>query len=159
MRQYREGQKVAYVGDGDHGLAPGDRGKVLSSEPGAAHVLWMSGAQQGGTLFHTNYDLVAHEAEAYDTDFYGAPLVTTAVRDTFDREGPEGLLNALNEEGHLATFGSHVEEAIAMVSSRIRQEPAFIEIMAELDVDEGEEVLSMATFALLVDAFGEGEDV
>jgi hypothetical protein len=155
---FREGHRVAYVGDGEHGLVPGDRGKVLSAEDGAAHVLWMSGVAQGQTIFHDNYDLVSHEVEAFDTDFYGSPLVTTSVRETYDREGPEGLLNALNEEGHMSVLSPIAEDALGLVANKIKHEPAFIEVLGELDELEADHLVSLAAFALLRDAFGEDDE-
>lgn len=158
MRPFREGQRVSYVGDGDHGLQPGDRGKVLSAEADSAHVLWTTGRQAGNLLFHDNYDLVAEGAgrdSTHTIDSFHEPLVSTAVRSTFDRYGSAGLLNALNEEGHLAVFAPIAEEAIQMVAARIREEPAFQEVLAHLDPQEGDEVVSVAAFVLLRDAFGE----
>lgn len=154
----REGSRVAYVGPGDHGLEPGDRGKVVSSDGDASHVLWSTGVQAGSILFHDNYDIVVQGRQDYDEDLYGAPLVSTAVAETFDRYGPTGLLNALNEEGHLAVFAPIAEEAFAAVVSRIRTEPAFLEVIAQLGDEDGEEVISLAALALLRDAFG-GEEL
>lgn len=156
---FREGQRVAYVGDGGNDLKPGDRGKVLSAEAGAAHVLWMSGEQTGSIIFHDNYDLVAQSSDSsYDTDFYGSPLVTTAVRKVYDKGGSVGLLNALNEEGHLAVFTPIAEEAMSIVAARIKEEPAFIEVFNHLDSEEADGFVNLASWVLLRDAFSEEDE-
>lgn len=154
----QEGQRVSYVGEVGDGLNIGDKGKVLSVDDGASHVLWTTGSRQGEVIFHTNLDLVVEpnqtEANMMASEFY-TPLVSVAVRDTYDRQGPVGLLNALNDEGHLAVFMPIAEEAIQMVASRIRQEPSFREVLAELGEDDGAEFVAFSTLQLLRDAFGE----
>jgi hypothetical protein len=158
MSTPREGQRVAYVGDGDHGLQPGDCGKVLSSAGTASHVMWATGARAGEVILLSNMDLVASSAGArtYD-DLDGGHLVTIAVRDVYDVRGEVGLLNALNEEGHLATFAPIAEEAISMVAARIRQDPSIQEVLSHLDPDEGAEFVAFAASVLLRDSFGGDE--
>src|SRR5690606_9284029 len=154
---FREGQRVAYVGDGDHDLLPGDRGKVASAERDASHVLWTTGAQAGNIIFHSNFDLISEGKGSRPTtvDSLDGPLVSVAVRDTFERFGSTGLLNALNDEGHLSAFSGIAEEALEMVATKVRQEPAFREVLAQLEPEEGDEVVILASLALLRDAFGE----
>lgn len=151
-----EGQRVSFVGDTDNGIAVGDRGKVVSAETGASHVLWMTGARAGEILLHDHFDLVV--SSNLPTDNFDSGLVSFSVRQTFDRYGSVGLLNALNEEGHLATFTEIAEEAVTMVASRIRQDPSFQEVLAHLDPEEGDDVVILAASVLLRDAFGIEED-
>lgn len=154
MTTPREGQRVAFCGDPQAGLSVDDRGKVLSSSGEASHVLWATGSRAGEVLLVSNLDLVvAGQARSYD-DLDGGTLVTIAVRDTFDRTGHVGLLNALNEEGHLATFASIAEEAMQTVASRIRQDPSISEVLANLDPEEGAEFVAFTASVLLRDAFG-----
>lgn len=154
----REGQRVAFCGDPDAGLQPGDRGKVLSSEGSASHVLWATGSRSGEILLVGNLDLVAsHQTYAYDSLDSGV-LVTIAVRDTFEDAGSPGLLNALNEEGHLTSFASIADEVMQAVAARIRQDPSIAEVLAVLDPEEGAEFVSLATSVLLRDAFTQADE-
>lgn len=155
----REGQRVAFCGDPDAGLQPGDRGKVLSSAGQASHVMWATGARAGEILLVGNLDLVASQQApvSYD-DLDSGSLVSIAVRDTYDGAGPVGLLNALNEEGHLATFATIAEEAMQAVAKRIRQDPSITEVLAVLDPEEGAEFVSLATSVLLRDAFTQADE-
>lgn len=159
MNAPREGQRVAYCGDGDHGLQVGDRGKVLSAAGNHSHVMWTTGARSGEVTLTDNLGLVTstHAAQTYD-DLDAGSLVTIAVRDVYDNEGGVGLLNALNEEGHLATFAPIAEDAVSMVAGRIRQDPSIQEVLAHLDPDEGDEFVVFAASILLRDSFGGGED-
>lgn len=159
MNTPREGQRVSYVGDGDHGLQIGDRGKVLSSaESSHSHVMWTTGARAGEVTIIRNFDLVTSSTEPSYDDLDAGSLVTIAVRDTFDSRGHVGLLNALNEEGHLSTFASIAEEAIQTVAASIRQDPSIQEVLAVLDPDEGDEFVAFASSVLLRDAFGDYGD-
>lgn len=153
----REGSRVAYVGDGDDGLVPGDQGKVLANAGQANHVMWSTGVRAGEVTLTHEHDLVCQRQAARYEDLESGSLVTISVRNTWDRAGAVGLLNALNEEGHLATFAPIAEEAIRMVASRIRQDPSIGEVLARLDPDEGAEFVSFAATCLLRDAFGEGD--
>lgn len=151
-----EGQRVSYVGDTDNGLSVGDRGKVVSSDGNASHVLWMTGAKAGEIVLHDHFDLVV--SSNLPTDNFDSGLVSFSVRQTFERYGSVGLLNALNEEGHLATFTDIAEDAVTMVASRIRQDPSFQEVLGHLEPEEGDDVVVLAASVLLRDAFGFGEE-
>lgn len=155
MSTPREGQRVAFVGDPQDGLQVGDCGKVLSSAEEGSHVLWSSGSRTGEVFLVENLDLVTSGAtpRTYD-DLDSGSLVTIAVRDVYEGMGHVGLLNALNDEGHLATFAPIAEEAMQMVAARIRQDPSIGEVLASLDSDEGQEFVTLAVSVLLRDAFG-----
>lgn len=160
MSELREGQRVSYVGDGGDGLAIGDRGKVVSSEGETCHVLWTTGSRAGQILFHRDYDLVVSaqgQRNLSDLDDFAAPLVSFSVRDTHDRYGNSGLLNALNEDGHLAAFARLAEDAIQAVASGVREDPSIQEVLSQLDDEDGDEFVMFATLTLLRDAFGEDD--
>lgn len=155
---FRDGSKVSYVGDDDV-LAVGDTAKVLSAASETCHVRWLTGKRTGDISLVANMDLVAMRASAptaYEENFTG-PLVTVAVRDTFDTAGPVGLLDALNEEGHLATFAQFAEEALQSVAAKINQDPSIREVLSHLEPEEASEFVSLAASVLLRDAFG-GEE-
>lgn len=152
-----EGARVSYVGDGDDDLAVGDKGKVLSAAGSGSHVLWSSGARAGDITLTANMDLISSRTVDYDDSLDTGCLVSVAVRETYDRGGEAALLNALNEEGHLATFAPFAEEALQMVASRIREDPSIREVLGQLEPDEGAEFIHLAASVLLRDAFGGGE--
>lgn len=154
----REGKKVSFVGDEDGGLKVGDRGRVLSASGDSSHVLWSTGARSGEVTLVPDLDLVvgSQSQMAYEDTFSGS-LVTIAVRDTFDAAGPVGLLNALNEEGHLATFAQYAEEALQSVAARITQDPSMREALSHLEPEEQGEFVTLAASVLLRDAFGAPE--
>lgn len=155
----REGAKVSYVGDGVEHLAVGDRGRVVSANPESSHVRWETGARTGSVDLVENIDLVVGAKEptgAYD-DFEGSGLVAVAVRDTYDVAGPVGLLNALNDEGHLATFAQYAESALQSVAAQITTDPSMREVLGHLEPDEQSSFVSLAASVLLRDAFGSEE--
>jgi len=151
-----DGQKVAYVGDGDNDLSVGDEGKVLSAGDTGSHVMWSTGSRAGDTTLTHNMDLVVtrRTAASYDNSLDSGYLVATAVRLTFDRQGARGLIASLDNEGHLSTMGGLADDAIERLSAGIRIDPSMIEVLAELDDDEGSEVVHLAAKALLREAFG-----
>jgi hypothetical protein len=157
----REGSKVSYVGDPYDGIDIGDEGKVLTSEASSArsNVIWRTGKRAGEVTLVSDEDLVATSkassvAESIDLSLETAGLVTVAVRDTYDRAGAPGLINALNEAGHLSIFASIAEAALQHVSDAIKQDPMISEVLSDLDPDEGDEFVNLASSVLLRDAFG-----
>lgn len=150
-----EGARVQYVGDGDGGLSIGDRGKVLSNAGSGSHVMWQSGQRRGDITLVANMDLVATNGAqiTYDDSLETGQIVTFAVRDVYDHRGDVGLVNALNDEGHFATLGSIAEEALALVTARLREDASMREVLAQLDEDEGAEFISFTATVLLRDAF------
>jgi hypothetical protein len=155
-----EGARVSYVGYGTRdGLALEDSGKVLLSSATASHVLMATGQRSGDICLVANDDLVVTRAAStsaseLDDSLSEGSLVTTAARDTFDRYGSVGLINALNAEGVLSCFDGIAEEALGLVAARIRHDPAIRCVLAELDDEDAEEVVQHATATLLRDAFG-----
>lgn len=150
----REGAKVSYVGDEHDGLAVGDVGKVLSASGSSSHVLWATGGQTGSITLVADMDLVANNKAPLSYDgLDGGSLVTVAVRDTYDVSGAVGLLNALNDEGHLATFGQIAEQAQQIVAASLRSDPSMTEVLASLDPDEASEFITFTAAVLLRDAF------
>jgi hypothetical protein len=155
-----EGSRVSYVGDEDNGLHVGDTGKVLSAAGSGSHVLWSTGSRAGDITLEHNMSLVANgQAEfSYDDNLYAGQLVSIAVRDVYVTQGYVGLLNAMNDEGHFATFAPIAEEAVRHVATKIREDASIKEVLSHLDPDEGAEFVSLAASVLLRDAFGGSED-
>jgi hypothetical protein len=152
-----DGAKVAFVGHPSDGVEIGDEGLVLQAGNTGSHVKWKTGAAKNTITLVGNDDLVINGSLAKHplTDGLEGDVVGISVRATFDRRGAVGVLNALNEEGHLSAFGQIAEDAMQMVASRIRQDPSFVEVLAVLDPDEGASLVEVAAASLLRDAFGE----
>ena len=163
----REGAKVSFVGEfADSGLAIGDQGLVIAASGHASHIRWTTGARVGQIDLVGNDDLVeatasrhveASLASEVDESLSDRAFSRVAVRDTYDLEGPEGVLAALAEEGHLASLTDVAEEALSTVASRLREDPVLTRVLATLDADEADAFISLASTALLRDAVLGGE--
>jgi hypothetical protein len=153
----REGSRVSYVGPPSDRLAMGDQGRLLSVSGSVGHVMWESGACQGQTSAHYDIDLATTGSQGVQASIEDSlevgGLVTFAVRDAYDTGGEVGVLNALAESGHLASFGDIAEEALTLVSTRIRRDASFQAVLADLDPEEAEGVLRLASACLIRDAF------
>jgi hypothetical protein len=154
MNRIPEGERVAYIGEPRGGLDVDDRGRVVSAAGSGSHVQWATGPAKGQITLESNSDLVSVRSRDADDDNLDGPIVSIAVRDTYEREGTTGLLNALNRDGHLAFFEEVAREAVHVVQSSIRNDPSFRPILAQLSADEASELINLSTATLLRDAFG-----
>lgn len=156
-----EGQKVAYVGD-DVMVGVGTLGKVLASAGSAQHVQWLDGARTGQVDLIPADDLVPYRmaqrnedgsvAAQFEATLDMPSMVTVSVRDTYDTYGEEGLLNALDDAGHLATLSEYANDAISTVAGRLRQDPTFALVLGQLDEFEAESLLVRVAVGLLAPA-------
>lgn len=159
----RDGQQVSYIGmPRSDGLGISDRGQALAVAGKAAHVMWSTGARSGQVDLIDCDDLVGHgpgrvQGSVFDDSMSTAGLVTFAVRDTYEAEGPTGLLNAMNEMGHLASLPSIAEDALAYTCAQVRQDPSFTSVLAQLDESEAAEFVTLTATSMLRDAFGGDE--
>lgn len=150
MTILKEGVLVSYIGEPNDGLNVGDRGKVLSAESGASHVLWNTGAATGTVAIIYNDDL------AQDTpvhEFQRGPVVHANIRSVFERTGSVGLLNTLVSEGHMSTLTDVAADALNLVVSRLYEDPSMKEVLAQLDPEDGGEFIQLAASVLLRDSF------
>lgn len=153
-----EGSHVSYVGDGvgrDQGLTLDDRGQVVAAAGQASHVVWKTGSLKGKITLTPNLDLVAVRTVPEGDDSLDGPLVSMAVRQTYEERGARGLLTKLATQGHTSGFASIADEALALVTSRIRSDPSFRVVLGSLDEDEGSDLVSVAAVTLLRESFGE----
>jgi hypothetical protein len=155
----REGSKVSYIGDGRDGRTLGERGTLLVISGAVGHVQWLD-----GTLTpHYTDDLaplgriarIEHDELADSLDV--GPVVHVGVRAVYESEGSAGVLNQLSATGALTGFAEIAEEARTLVASRIRSDPGFRAVVAQLDDDEGEDLVALASHVLLRDAFSDTE--
>lgn len=165
----REGSVVSYIGpDGVGGLASGDQGRVLATDyaSGAHHVMWSTGARrrQVDAIYENcladadELRTASRSMDGLDDSLDVGSLVTFSARRTFDVGGPDAILNQMSESGHLASFTGYAEEAITLVSSRIRHDPSFLAVTAELDEDEAEDVFRTVSACLIRQAFTESDE-
>lgn len=150
-----DGSRVSFVGHPSDGLGIGDHGRVFQAGASGSHVKWASGERRGEIDLIRNDDLVEMPTTGSLTaDAITEPgLVSFAVRAVHSTSGDVGVLNALNAEGHLESFEDIAEDALAFVSSRIRQDPSFVEVLGQLEPDDGDDLVALAASTLLRDAF------
>ncbi len=153
-----EGQRVSYLGDPGNGLDIGDEGLVVAAGNTASHVKWLSGARTGTFDEVPHHRLTATASGVPDIDALHGRLVNLPIKSIASSHGPMGLLRALNEAGHLGNFDSVAEEALRYVSSLVRQDPSISEVLGQLEFDDAEEFVALASITLLKDAFGRDEE-
>jgi hypothetical protein len=153
----RDGARVAYIGQERDGLGIGDEGVVFKGEATYSHVKWTSGQHTAEIEMVRNDDLVVDGSLANHplTADFDSPLVQINVQATYQRRGGLGLLQALHQDGHLSSFSQIAEEALALVASRLREDPSLIEVLARLDDEEGDDFIATATMVVLKDCFEE----
>lgn len=150
----REGQKVASLGSTL--IQAGSVGVVLAlADDRSAHVQWREGAQAGQVTLESDLDLspLTQRESLLEDSLDVGHLVTTSAREVYDDAGPAGLLNQMSEDGHLAAFSNIAEEAVAFISGRIRHDASFRAVCSQLEPEEGESLIRLASFALIRDAF------
>lgn len=151
-----EGSRVAYTGERQDLLAPGDSGRLLAISGDSAHVLFSSGQVQGAVRYVALGSLVALEepVRSLIADSLDAPeaLSSTAVRETVATSGEQGLLHALGEAGVLDELASIAEEAADFVAGRVRSDPSLAPVMAVLDADERDDLITLTSALLLRNA-------
>jgi hypothetical protein len=157
----REGSRVSYVGDGSDGRSLGERGQILAINGRSGHVKW---ADSSITLVDLEFDVAplasttgavrAPARDELDDSLDVGPIHAVGMAGVYEREGGAGVLNALAGTGQLSSFASIAEEARFFVEQRVRQDPDFCRVTAQLDPDEADELISLASHVLLRDAFG-----
>lgn len=160
----RDGQRVSYIGPEVEGRSLGDRGEVISAARDASHVLWHTGKRTGHVDLVDHYDLslgqkkvAATIDDGLDDSLDVGTLAVTGAREIYDEAGETGILNTMAEGGHLASFTAIAEEAHALIQTRIRNDPSFRSVTAQLDDEESESVIRLAAAVLMRDAFGVDE--
>lgn len=149
-----DGQTVSYVGE-PYGDTPtiGDIGIVVSAGHTASHVKWTTGPRKDTFTEMPHHEIVA----ATNLDpLHANTLVTFAVTEVHETRGILGIIASLSEEGHLGGFDQIAEDALAFVASRVRSDPSIQEVLASLPLEDGDDLVSVASVTLLADAFGRG---
>lgn len=154
-----DGCRVTYTGVKDGLLDPGDQGSILVTSGHCAHVQWKTGALAGQVLLVDTSDLETLGSrqgaveESLDDSLEVSGLGTFTARQIYDEGGSQALLNAMADSGKLSAFQEIAEEALALVAGRIRASASFTALASHLDEDESEEMVRLASAALIRDAF------
>lgn len=154
----KDGQRVVYVGYVDDSLL-GAEGRVLTCSDTSAHVKWASGAISLHAL--DELDPVAPGVtveSSLDESLDVGGIAVLAAREVYEEAGPAGVLNQMAEMGHLAAFAEIAEEALALVANRIRNDSSFRQVTSQLDEEDGEHLVRLASAVLIRDAFGDPEE-
>jgi hypothetical protein len=142
---FRDGQQISFIGL-DRGLNYGEAGRILEAGTESSAILWKSGS----VTTQYNSDLLPVGKIAFSDGLddcleVGEPLRTSAAREAFDIGGESAVLNYMSESGHLASMSDIAEDAMAFVSARLRQDQYFRSILSQLDDDEGDSLVNLAS--------------
>jgi len=154
-----DGCPVEYTGMKGEPLVPGDQGSILVTSGHCAHVQWKTGALAGQVSLVDTLDLTPLGSrqgaveESLNDSLEVSGLGTFTARQIYDEGGSQALLNAMAEAGKLASFQEIAEEALALVAGRIRTSASFMALASHLEEDEAEEMVRLASAALIRDAF------
>lgn len=159
------GDQVQYTGPATGGLVPGVRGRTLSCTASYAHVQWIEGARAGQVDPISNDDLEpvralanaigypnAVTASLDDSLEVGALFSLASAQEAYEETGSEGLVSHLASGGFLASYSSVAEEALQLITARLQQDQALLQLTASMDPEEADEVYRLAARTLLSDS-------
>lgn len=182
MSILREGRMATYIGEGENF---GAEAEVLSLAPNSAWVRYVTGARTGELELVDDLDLTPLESRsryAAATEVKSPPVPVlpqpvmapvTASRDELDdsldvglpmrvgaaavqqTQGTLGVLTMLAHRGDLHRLSTVVDDALIMVANRIRNDSGVCQITSQLDEDDAENLVQMASLALLHSVFGD----
>jgi len=167
---FHEGQLVTSVGDGSDGVPLGTHGRILAlAGIEAGHVQWLSGHLAGRVDFVASLDDALAPASRKVTAAYAAqdgledslevgPVSKTGAAYLMATSGPGSVIQQLVSTGAFADASELGEEALAFVEARLRHSAALQPHLAELDEEDRETVLRLASRDLLVQACGVLDD-
>lgn len=168
---FHEGQLVTSIGDGSDGVALGTHGKILAlAGIQAGHVQWLSGPLAGMVHFVPSLDDALTPASrtvtaAYTTQQDGwedslevGPVSKTGAAYLMATGGPGSVIQQLASSGAFADANDLGEEALAFVEARLRHSATLQPHLAELDEEDREVVLRLASRDLLAQACGVHDD-
>lgn len=152
----KEGTKVAYSGMGECGLVMGDEGKVLATDyaTSTCHVMWHTGAAEHQVIAVYDFDLtvLSDRLDEFDNALDSGLATGFSVRAAYDNGGTAGVVEEMAVHGHLASCAQYAEEAIGLAIQRVRNDPSFQVLSAQLDESEAERVYRTASISLIREA-------
>lgn len=155
-----EGSKVVYVGD-DPRVGVGTVGQILAhADSASSHVQWAGGDRSGAVDVISHEELIphrthgtkatqSHASAGFEDSLEHQALLRFAVRETYDNYGEDGVINALSETGTLASLAPLAGDVIGAIGSKLRQDPEFSLVLAQLDDQEADGLLVRVAVALL----------
>lgn len=152
-----EGEHVAYCGDGESDcvVEVGNQGQVIKQAGDqASYVRWIDGPAAGEISLLANFDLAVLRGTVEEPA--PEPIQSFAARQIYEQRGASGLINQLNEEGHLSFFATLAADAVEYVAESIKRDPSFRSVLAQLSPSEADELVHLSATVLLRDAFGDG---
>lgn len=158
-----EGSQVTHIGTGE---LFGHTGKLLARAGHGGHVKWASGPQLGCVTMVDIDDLVparvatrsATERDELEDSLDVGGLSFSAVQHMQAIEGTVGVLHFAANSGYLTNFADIAEDVFLHTAGQLRQDPAFREVLAQLDENDGDALVQLATRSLLRDAFGDADE-
>lgn len=154
-----DGCRVEYTGAGTGPLVHGDQGSILVTSGHCAHVQWATGVMASQVTLEDTGDLnplgsrQGSVEAALDDSLEVSGIGTFTARQIYDEGGSQALLNAMADAGKLSSFQEIAEEALTLVSGRIRTSASFTSLTSHLEEDEADDVVRLAAAALIRDAF------
>lgn len=163
--QFREGERVAYVGPEVDGRRVGDEGQVVSTAGDSQHVVWSTGQRQGGFDLVPDHELTpsgttreaSRRSGLEDSLEYG-PLLSFNANKVYEESGGIGLITALADDGHLATLAGLAEDLLSNLAEQVRGDASVQAALANLDDQDADELVMFTANVLMRDAFGEVDD-
>lgn len=139
---FLQGADVSYVGV----AMPPARGKLLSfASESAAYVRWATGARSGQIVL---YDLRDLEPTDQLPDYL-------AVKHAMAIEGETGVINHLASARELVTWTDIATRVLRFTAEQLRHDASMETPGEQLDPEQFERVLAVASRVLLRDAFSE----
>jgi hypothetical protein len=162
VTEYPDGSPVSFIGLPGSGLAIGDRGQVLCTTGRGAHVKWASGQRAGAVTLEDVDDLVP--AARHTAVGSAAPAASDALDEVgvpshlglahlCALRGPDAVLTAIAST-HAQELAKVAREVRNYAEERVAASPGIGQVIAQLDEEEGAELVRLATIAIIRDTFG-----
>lgn len=143
----RDGSRVAYLGD-DH---LGEEGVVLDAGNTGSSVRWDRTGEIALVANRLLAELQTRDPfqESFDDSLDTPGLTNFSVARTMQESGPRGVFASMAREGHIDLLADVAEEAIDFVTSRLRQDASFREVVRLMDDADGDAFIRYAAVSLL----------
>jgi hypothetical protein len=153
VTEYPDGSPVSFIGLPGSGLAIGDRGQVLCTTGRGAHVKWASGQRAGAVTLEDVDDLVPAASDALDDSLEVGVPSHLGLAHLCALRGPDAVLTAIAST-HAQELAKVAREVRNYAEERVAASPGIGQVIAQLDEEEGAELVRLATIAIIRDTFG-----
>lgn len=162
--QFREGERVAYVGPEVDGRRVGDEGQVVSSAGDSQHVVWSTGERQGAFDLVPDHELTpsgtsreAARQHVLDDSLEYGPLLSFSAAKVYEESGGIGLVTALADDGHLANLAGLAEDLLGNLAEQVRGDASVQAALANLDEQDANDLVMLTASVLMREAFGDDD--